>query len=395
MSYYLQHYFDPKRDHLHLKPSQMVEETSALFDLGYVQNAIAGQVLAEIVPLAQVHRPDPSYILDKPALPMGPNTCVAPEYPNYLLAAANGYVFYYDGLITVKRLLNVRRDVDFHTGNIFFVGDCAVHGSVRAGFEIQANNILVKDMIEGGIVRARRDLAVVGGIRGGAGKHCLAASGGTLTSMFVEKAEIRATDTIIIKKYCLHSTIYSGGNCVVQGRLAGGTINANASVCITEQLGNNAAIPTRIYLGYDPMRIRLLQREDAKIAQLSEMITHLQAVAGHLPPDASDASRKLAKSIEERSHLIKHRSELWASLHLDEQSASRCVLVVPGTVYPGVEIAIGRTFLAVEKMLTNVVFRLIDEEVLICPGKGASSSEAALKACTSQVSAPKDTKGAS
>lgn len=357
---------------MRLKPSQAVAETSALFDLGYVQNAIAGQVLAQIVPLDQVKNPDPSYILDRPILPVGPNTCVSPEYPTYLLAAANGYVFYYNGLITVKRLLNVRGDVDFHTGNIFFVGDCAVHGSVRAGFEIQANNILIKNMVEGGIVRARRDLAVVGGVRGGAGKHCLAASGGTLTTLFVEKAEIRATDTIIIKKYCLHSTIYSGANCVVQGRLSGGTINANASVCITEQLGNNAAIPTRVYLGYDPMRIRLLQREDLKIAQLSEMIIHLQAVAGHLPPEATDASRKLAKYLEKRGHLIKHRSELWASLHLDEQFASRCALVVPGTVYPGVEVAIGRTFMAVEQKYTNVVFRLINDEIVVSPGKGAA-----------------------
>ncbi|MEG2173277.1 MAG: FapA family protein [Desulfovibrionaceae bacterium] len=369
MSYYLQHYFDPSRDHLHLKPRQGAAENSALFDLGYVQNAIAGQVLAQLLPLEQVKNPHPRYILDKAVLPVGPNTCIAPDRPQYLLATANGYVFYYDGLITVKRLLNVRGDVNFHTGNIFFVGDSAVHGSVRAGFEIQANNILVKGMVEGGIIRARRDLAVAGGIRGGAGKHCLAAAGGKLTSMFVEKAEIRAQDTVQIKKYCLHSTIYSKGNCVVQGRLSGGTINANASVYITEQLGNNAAVPTRVYLGYDPMRIRILQREDKQIGGLSEMITHLDAVAGHLPPDASDASRKLAQALTQREHLIKHRTELWTSLHLDEQFASRCCLVVPGKVFPGVEVAIGRTFLAVDRPYTNVIFRLIDDEIVIEHGK--------------------------
>lgn len=369
MSYYLQHYFDPTRDHLRLKPRQDVEENSALFDMGYVQNAIAGQVLAQILPLEQVTNPDPKYILDAPTLPVGANTRIAPEHPAYLIATANGYVFYYNKLITVKRLLNVRGDVNFHTGNIFFVGDSAVHGSVRAGFEIQANNILIKGMVEGGIIRARRDLAVTGGIRGGAGKHCLAAAGGKLTSLFVEKAEIRAADTILIKKYCLHSTIYSGGKCVIQGRLSGGTVNANASVYVTEQLGNSAAIPTRVYLGYDPMRIRILQREDSQIRSLSEMINHLQAVAGHLPPDASDASRKLARAVEQRQHLIKHRTELWSALHLDEQFASRCVLAVPGTVFPGVEIAIGRTFFAVEQQYTNVVFRLINDEIAVEAGK--------------------------
>lgn len=369
MSYYLQHYFDPLRDHLHLKPRQGAEENSALFDLGYVQNAIAGQVLAQLLPLEQIEHPDPRYILDQAVLPVGPNTCVAPGHPTYLLASANGYVFYYNGLITVKRLLNVRGDVNFHTGNIFFVGDSAVHGSIKAGFEMQANNIMVKGMVEGGIVRARRDLAVAGGIRGGAGKHCLVAAGGKLNSLFVEKAEIRAAESIAIKKYCLHSTIYSGGKCVIQGRLSGGTVNANASVYVGEQLGNNAAIPTRVYLGYDPMRIRILQRQDRRISKLSEMITHLHAVAGHLPPDASDASRKLARAVQQREHLTKHRTELWSSLHLDEQFASRCQLIVPGTVYPGVEIAIGRTFFAVEQTYTNVVFRLVDDDIVIEAGK--------------------------
>lgn len=371
MPYYLQHYFNPTWDHLHLKPRQGAEDTSALFDLGYVQNAVVGQVLAQVLPLEQIKKPDPKYILEKPILPTGPNTQISTENPQYLLAACNGYVFYYNNLITVKRLLNVRGDVNFHTGNIFFVGDSAVHGSVKAGFEMQANNILVKGMVEGGIIRARRDLAVTGGIRGGAGKHCLAVAGGKLTSLFVEKAEIRAVETIQIKKYCLHSTIYSEGNCIIQGRLAGGTLNANASVYVTEQLGNSAAIPTRVYLGYDPMRIRILQREDTQISLLSETISHLQAVAGHLPPDASDASRKLARAVAQREHLIKHRTELWTSLHLDEQFAARCLLAVPGTVFPGVEIAIGRTFLAVEKKYTNVIFRLVNDEIVIEPGKKA------------------------
>ena len=42
------------------------------------------------------------------------------------IAAAKGYVFYLNGKITVKTLLNVRQDVSFQTGNIFFVGDMAV-----------------------------------------------------------------------------------------------------------------------------------------------------------------------------------------------------------------------------------------------------------------------------
>ena len=352
-------------DHLHLKPAKASGETSDLYNLGYVQNVIAGQLLAQIVPLESVSMADPRFILDKQELPAGPNTHVDPEHPTYLLASSNGYVFYYDGRITVKKMMNVRSDVSFQTGNIFFVGDMAVHGSVRAGFEVQANNVLVKDMVEGGVVRCRRDLAVVGGTRGGAGEHCLLDAGDTLRSAFVEKAEIRARGNILIEKYCLYSKVFGGANFIVRGKMYGGTANIYGSAYIQEQLGNSAAIPTRIYLGYAPLRIRQLERGDAQIAALSESITHLTAIAGHLPPDTNDATRRLAAAKEKREHLIRHRNELWQSLHLDEQYVSRCRLIVPGIVYPGVEVAIGRSFLSVNTEYRNVVFSMKDDDVVV------------------------------
>lgn len=352
-------------DHLHLKPTRTVGDTSDLYNLGYVQNVIAGQLLAQIVPLETVDMPDPRFIQDTPELSAGPNTRVDPEHPTYLLASANGYVFYYDGHITVKKMLNVRSDVSFQTGNIFFVGDVAVHGSVRAGFEVQANNVLVKNMVEGGVIRARRDLAVVGGTRGGAGEHCLLDAGETLRSAFVEKAEIRARGNIMVEKYCLYSKVFAGSSFVLRGKMYGGTANIYGSAYIQEQLGNSAAISTRIYLGYDPLRIRQLERGDAQIAALSENITHLTAIAGHLPPDTNDATRRLAAAREKRDHLIRHRDELWQSLHLDEQYVSRCRLIVPGAVYPGVEVAIGRSFFSVDTEYHNVIFSLRDDEVVV------------------------------
>ena len=170
MQYYLRHYFNPDFDYLRPKPGIGEDgESSDLYSLGYVQNVIAGQLLAEVIPLEQAGaEPDPRFVLSRPVLPGGANTRVDPAYPNYLLSTSNGYVFYNNGKITVKRLLNVRQDVSFRTGNIFFVGDMAVHGSVRSGFSVQANNLRIMGMVEGGVARARRDLMVDGGARGGA-----------------------------------------------------------------------------------------------------------------------------------------------------------------------------------------------------------------------------------
>lgn len=356
-------------DHQQLKPVDGSAEGADLYNLGYVQNVVAGQVLAQIVPLENVANADPRFVQSAPKLPAGPNTKVDPGHPTYLLAACKGYVFYLDGQITVKKMLNVRSDISFQTGNIFFVGDTAVHGNVRAGFEVQASNVLIKGMVEGGTVRAQNNLAIVGGARGGAGEHCLLDAGGTLRSAFLEKMQARARGNILVEKYCLHTNVYAGANLVVRGRLTGGTIHCYGSVAVGEQLGNMAAVPTRIFMGYDPLRIRQLEKIDASLASLADMITHLTAVAGHLPPDTNETTRKLAIGIETRDELVARRAELWKPLYADERGVARCRLMVMGKVFPGVEIAIGRAFLQVESPLENVVFMVQDKEIVATPGK--------------------------
>lgn len=366
MQYYLRHYFNPDFDYLHLKPGGETDGNLGRYTFGYAQNVIAGQLLAEIIPLETLEgKPDPRFVLNEPELPAGPNTRVDPAYPNYLLADANGYVFYYKGKVTVKGLLNVRQDVGFHTGNIFFVGDLAVHGSVRAGFIVQANNLQIRGIVEGGQVRVRRDLMVKGGARGGAGGHCLLDAGGKLLTPFMEKIEARARDNIVVDKYCLYSTVYAGTNLVVLEQLYGSTINAYGNVYVGKQLGNKAAIPTQIYLGYDTLTIRNLEKIEHLISDLSQSITHLKAVAGHLPPDANDASRKLDRLTKQRKMLMKRRAELTARISLDEKNVRNCRLMVPGKVFPGVEVSIGRAFMLVERPYENVQFRLDQDDIVV------------------------------
>ena len=370
--FYLRHYFDPDLDHLALKPRVGSDGGVDRYNLGYVQNVISGQVLAEVISLSEIGGTsltslDPRFFLSDPILPQGPNTRIDPKYPQYLLADANGYVFYHDGLITVKKLLNVRGDVAFNTGNIFFVGDMAVHGNVRAGFEIQANRILIKGMVEGGVVRASSDLALLGGARGGVSDRCLLSAGGNLRLPFAEKAELRAGNTIYIERTCQHATIFAGSSLVVKDRLQGGVIHARNTIYVANQLGTPAAAPTTLSLGYDAQRIRQLEKLDVHLDELATRVDHYTAVAGHLPPDATPTTRKLAMARHKLRLLKERREHLWNALLESERQADSCRLVVPGTVHPGVEVSIGRAFLTVETVYHNVVFQLQDDEVIVTP----------------------------
>lgn len=370
MAYYLKHYFNPDFDYQRAKPGGGLgnDDGADVYSLGYAQNVISGQILAEIVPLEEAGADhDKRFVREVPELPQGPNTRIDPRYPRFLLSDAKGYVFYNEGKITVKKLLNVRQDVSFATGNIYFVGDMAVHGSVRSGFSIQADNIRIMGMVEGGIVRARRDLMIEGGVRGGSGQHCLLDAGGKILSPFLEKVEARARGNMVIEKYCLYSTIYAGANMVVRGQMYGTAVNAYGSVYVGAQLGNRAAVPTKVYLGYDPLAIRQLEKIDAIIASLSQTITHLKAVAGHLPPETNETTRKLQRLTLQREHILERRQAVWGKLSVDEQNMQNCRVMVPGRVYPGVEISIGRAFMMVERIYENSQFRLCYNDIIVEP----------------------------
>lgn len=367
MNMYLQHYFDPHFDYQSLRPVPSGQGETDCYNLGYVQNVIKGQILAELLPLEEVENPLPRFILEDGVLPQGANTRIDPEHPQYLLADANGYVFYYQDKIAVKRLLNVRTDVSFQTGNIFFVGDTVVHKDVKAGFSVQANNVLVHGIVEGGEVRARKDLKVEGGARGGAGNRCLLDSGGSLQVSFAEKIEMRSRGKLLVDNFSAHSSIYVAGDLIIEGMLLGGSCHAARHVFVKGNVGNRTGAPTNVQLGYDPHLMRRKQQFEKRLDALTERISHYEAVVGHLPPDANELTRKLEAARKKRQMLLNLHDILSQAIQQEEAMASGCRFIVKGTVFPGVEISIGRAVYKVGAPMDGVYFRLENDEVISEP----------------------------
>ncbi len=368
--YYLMHHFNPDFDRLHLKPSENGTEATGvdLYNLGYAQNVLAGQKLAELIPIEEPGPgQDPRFCSDQPILPVGLNTCVDPSNPLALLATASGHVFYMNDKIAVKTLLNVPQDVDFKTGNIFFIGDVAVHGSVKAGFSVHGNNVRVMGVVEGANVRAHTHLLVEGGVWGGVGEKGLVYAGGNLKCSFLEKAEARARGNMLVNQNCLFSTVYAGASMVVQGKVYGGEINALGNVFAGTQLGNRAEISTVVHLGYDPITTLHMKRLEAIIAEQAQVIKHLTAVAGHLPVNANATTLRLQFLREKQQQHQEERERLMKKMTEAEKQISRCRLLCQGTVFPGVEITIGRVYMRVERQYIKSMFYLGDREIVVEP----------------------------
>lgn len=428
MPYYLHHYFAPDFNHKHLRPVVLGDDNVDTHNLGYVQNVVAGQVLAELIKLpendqdADIHfdqetldffdalppsgpvqrdapallqhdgdtpaakpeeenscpdaffcgtleldipgesRFDPRYVYEKPVFPMGPNCGRDPANPGRIIALSTGYCFYNEGLITVKKLLNIRQDMNFATGNVLFVGDIVCHGDIYPGFSLCGSDILVKGRIDGAQIRARGNFTCESGIKGVPDASIEA--GGMVRLAFCENATIKTAGNVVIEGNALHSTIFAGGSVVIKGRLQGGSIHAGSVVYVREQVGDTQGAITRISLGYNPLTQlqkhecdEEMKMQTSRKASLERHSRKGKIFAEESAPLIELASRKL--------DILKARgSGLRKELVMDLRQAEKSRVVVPGTMHDGTEIRIGKAYFKAIGTYGNVCFRLREDEII-------------------------------
>lgn len=413
MSYYLRHYFQPDFNHVHVRPIPMADGNTDACYLGYVQSVVAGQVLAELVRLdgsSENGRPeelaapesataaspipetdmasivggtgeasetaacgynnfiqntdsvDSRFVYEKPVFPLGPNCTRDPQNPNRIISLINGFCFYHNGLITVKNLLNVRQDVDFRTGNIIFAGNILVHGDVKPGFRLTGGNIQIKGRVDGGRLRAEGSVAVHGALKGA--PSALINAKGTVRLASCEQARVITRGNLIIDGNCMHSDLFVGGSLIVKGRLQGGTVHANGVVYIKDQLGNVQGAPTKISLGYNPIDYMHLNELTLQHQDQTQKLQYHTNRARKGPHFAAESAPYQELANQKLAVIKSMQSAAWRRFSQDVRKADRTRVLVPGTVYPGVEISIGRAYYKVIDEHHDVFFAMHEDEVV-------------------------------
>jgi hypothetical protein len=361
MPYFLKCRFDPRFDPERLRPKRLDNGSVDHYDLGYTQNVVVGEVIAELQELSEskdnsgVNR---AFVRDDKSFPAGPNTEVNPEDDSQLLAAANGLVFMDEnGRITVRKKLTISKDVDFRTGNIFFVGDLVVKGAVRSGFQIRAKNLLAKELIEGAEVQSMQFLASPGGVKGNSVAFLQA--GKSMKLGFAENAVLKASENVLIEKNSLHCRIYAGRKLAVKGRLIGGLCYGYQLVYVGEQLGGGMSSSTQVVVGFDPLLLYQDQQMGEQVEDVRARIQQYTRQLSKSPEVEREVRPKLEKAEKKMELLTRRKAEVWEKISAGERVHTAAV-VCPGEVRPGVEISIGTAYLKVNDYLKDVRFSLKD-----------------------------------
>ncbi len=365
MPYLLMHQFDPEFDHTRLKPRLAGSGNVDHYNMGYVQNVMAGQKLAEFVEITEEQAAGQTrFVFAEPSLPAGPGTQPDPKNPMRLIAAVSGYVFYENERIQVNELLNVRRSVDFHTGNVIFVGRLHVHGEVKSGFAIKAREIQVDDVVGGATVEAKERIVCQSGIKGE--KSALLRAGYTLEATFAENAQLVAGKSMQFSTSVLHCETYCGGDITVAGRLQGGSTYCMGRLHVGEQLGGGSGTITQVILGRNPF---MLLKEESILKALAEVDEELMDVTERraVGPESSREYLQREEETQARKATLQQQLSVVQERLQTQAMPSHCELVVAGRVRPTVEITIGKAEFVVDEPMERVRFRVSDGKVVVIP----------------------------
>ena len=146
-------------------------------------------------------------------------------------AESAGHVTFKNNRLTVNPVYSVQGDVDYSEGNIEFHGTVKIGGDVLSGFEVRAKNIVVFGIARDATLIAEEDISVRTGIVS-TGKG-ITRAGNTVSSHFIEGAEIHAGIAVIIKNYCYNSKIFCEGEILAlsgDGVINGGELHAFSSI---------------------------------------------------------------------------------------------------------------------------------------------------------------------
>ncbi len=343
----------------------------------HIPNVIKDQLVAEIIKEGDENLEEESeflYNTYKEAISIfSDDFYISQDDRNKIFAKISGKIYDKDGKFYITDKLEIE-NVDFSTGNIFFVGDLFIKNEIKSGFEVKAKNIFVNGNINNSKVAAGEKVITKGGIIGIQGtKNCYIKADKMVVANFVENSIIECKGTIYIKKSCMHSDIYSGEKIIVEepGYIVGGNILAKQNI-MANIVGSKWGTYTLLKVGIDPFKYlrlkEILQKKEKKeelYENVNKSLVYLNEVLEEgkgteeereeLKKEIEDINKKriqLLNNLERLNNLIeKLKKEIEEDNTKSELKGGK--IFIFKKVFPGVEVKVGLDSLKIKDELNG------------------------------------------
>jgi uncharacterized protein (DUF342 family) len=346
-------------------------------ELGQIRSITAGTVIALItLPIEGEPGRD---VLDreiaaappkKAAFSVGVGTVLSIDGQT-LSAAIDGHLVYEKTAFTVKRVLDIKADIDFNTGNIEFLSDINIRGNVGEGFKVVStggNVTIMGGVFSGALIKAKGSVTLKQ-----VANHCNIEAGRDVTANFCEYCNIHA-DGDINASTLMICDVYCGGILSTKGSKTGGLVGGRYTVLTGINIANNIGSPnyptTIISLGdnsiLDEERGKLITtvvKYENEITDLTMVIDYLNAKKKEERNLIPEREELLGESVRKR--IKRQRDIKTARTRVDEitnllTNRQDLKLEVAGSVYPKTQININAVHFEVKDEWKRVSIK-VDE----------------------------------
>ncbi|MBE5946124.1 MAG: DUF342 domain-containing protein [Lachnospiraceae bacterium] len=292
-------------------------------------------------------------------------------------ACYRGRIVKNENRITIDKIYIVKGDLDIEKGNINFNGDVEIMGDVRSGLSIVTDgNIFVHGHVGGSILAAGGSITIRKGIQGR--NKCDIEAKGDVVCSFIERCIIKAGGNVYADSI-LDSDVTAKQKIIVSSRkglVVGGIVTGVQGV-IVKEAGNETGVLTVLQAGIVQEELELqtaLVQEREKLIETIELLNKNLKVYDNLDGNKRTKETEALRMKIFRAKVIKV-TELKS---VDEQlnkvgaaidSARRDALIeVTGLSHAGIKINIGRTHLITKETWKDVVYKSINEKIVVKSG---------------------------
>jgi hypothetical protein len=292
--------------------------------------------------------------------------------PNILVADKAGLVIVEDKAIKINDILDVRRDVDYGTGNIDFPGKVIIHGDVKSGFRVKATgDIEIHGMVEDASIISDGNVTVKKGFAGN-GEGFIKAGGNVQISYGLNQTI--QCENLTFHKELINCKVYAN-NAVIsrRGLIIGGEIKAQYKVEV-RQIGHEEATKAIISVG---SRKDLIQRKlelENKVKELNEEYKKIKETLYELfrkkmKKALSHEEEELLEQLEVKKKVIPEEVQRLeknlTELNQAFEKIRNANITVFGDIFPGNLIELFSEKLDPRKHLRNVIIRFENDELII------------------------------
>ncbi|PHV69873.1 hypothetical protein CS063_13630 [Sporanaerobium hydrogeniformans] len=368
-----------KEEIKHLRPKEKEDGTVDFRELSAVRNVKTGDLLATKT-MATMGKNGFNVLGQtikakkgkEARLPKGKNTH-ASEDGLSLYASVDGKLEYDGHNVYVNTVYTLNGDLDSGTGNIDFLGNVIITGSVKSGFTIKAvGSVEVKGSVEEATIMAGGDIFLSYGIQGG-NKGKLVA-GGNIIAKFIQNTTVEAGGDVITEAI-MHSNVSAGNMIKVEsgkGLIVGGSVSAT-SLILARNIGSPMGTVTCVQIGVPPStyeKFKALEKqiaeENSNLRKIEKSIQFLCLKSqASLDPQKQAMLRKLLDAqgpLKETVEALQHEYRELANTLRDVQDG---MIKISDTIHPGVKVTIGSTIKYIDDSQVHCTIRRTEGEIVI------------------------------